>query len=549
MPHPTNITIIAPEGTSQHNRDGYLCLPAGWLTILQFFIANYLAHAFTIWFRPGEKTADRVVASILAFLFPVTGLARGIDAIHRHASFHSTLRNLFNKYLRIGPAIDSEVLTAARSGALGILVRTPEFGNNSNGWKKKRGSLRGSLYDKKSLPSSTNNRLANQTNARFEWDPVRRQSHPLQRCSIRQSFAVVVSETGDKTNTNDLRWTRDVFGLVSKYEFGYRVMELPGTMASEITLPDEITPADEKIYKLNISPSSSSLQVLIAIGQICYASYELSQNSGDQFDRFGYSAFILTVVPYVLMSFINLVGNLVTPSYPNMYLVGTSVMAEAKHRGFCCEGSIGTIDDKSLEGPTDIVEVKVIDTPCSNSQGHLPGTSFELLPECSPDSLRICFLRGCQYPDQHRYCLRVPSGQPKHKETSSFLFKGIMLLLALALPIGIVIWVLLRYPRPQSVVHMFVLPLWLFVGDVLGIYIMYIGLDVLLLRGLTVLIKSGFPGVELSDKEKGYIFQHKRELRVLLAMLLVGLVTAIANFYLVAIQILAFGNCRKMSDG
>lgn len=48
--------------------------------------------------------------------------------------------------------------------------------------------------------------------------------------------------------------------------------------------------------------------------------------------QYGYSAFGLTVAPYVTMSFINLCGTLLTPAYSHMYLVSTAIMNEAQKR-------------------------------------------------------------------------------------------------------------------------------------------------------------------------------------------------------------------------
>jgi hypothetical protein len=44
------------------------------------------------------------------------------------------------------------------------------------------------------------------------------------------------------------------------------------------------------------------------------------------------------------MSFVNLLGNLATPSYSAIYLVQTDIMVEASHRGGYFEGVIGTLE-------------------------------------------------------------------------------------------------------------------------------------------------------------------------------------------------------------
>lgn len=72
--------------------------------------------------------------------------------------------------------------------------------------------------------------------------------------------------------------------------------------------------------------------VVITIFQLTYASVTLYQTPGDQTKRFSYAAFGLTVAPYLVMSFVNLLGNLVTPNYPVLYMVRSKVMEEAEKR-------------------------------------------------------------------------------------------------------------------------------------------------------------------------------------------------------------------------
>jgi hypothetical protein len=63
------------------------------------------------------------------------------------------------------------------------------------------------------------------------------------------------------------------------------------------------------------------LSAAAAIFQILYAAFEIYQARGSQLQRFGYAAYSLTVIPYILMSFTNLVANACAPQYPSMFLV------------------------------------------------------------------------------------------------------------------------------------------------------------------------------------------------------------------------------------
>lgn len=117
----SNITISAPVGTSQHGKQDFLCLPARWYTVLAFFIANYLTHAFTLWRKPGEQSLEYIFAAILALLFPIAGTGRGLDAIYRHASWQAN-QNLLPGLLGFGNS-DYKKRAAAGAGALAVVVR------------------------------------------------------------------------------------------------------------------------------------------------------------------------------------------------------------------------------------------------------------------------------------------------------------------------------------------------------------------------------------------------------------------------------------------
>jgi hypothetical protein len=84
--------------------------------------------------------------------------------------------------------------------------------------------------------------------------------------------------------------------------------------------------------------------VVITIFQLIYASVTLYQTPGDQTRRLGYAAFGLTVAPYLIMSFVNLLGNLITPNYPVLYMVRSEVMDEAEKRtGVKFNGCVGEL--------------------------------------------------------------------------------------------------------------------------------------------------------------------------------------------------------------
>jgi hypothetical protein len=96
---------------------------------------------------------------------------------------------------------------------------------------------------------------------------------------------------------------------------------------------------------MTICSDWSFLKIIVSIAQLVFAVATLYRTKGDQIDQFGYAAFGLTVIQYALMSMVNLVGNLMCPQYPTMYLVETTTMFAAQQEGAEIEGIVGIVDE------------------------------------------------------------------------------------------------------------------------------------------------------------------------------------------------------------
>jgi hypothetical protein len=96
----------------------------------------------------------------------------------------------------------------------------------------------------------------------------------------------------------------------------------------------------------SLSCSYSFSRALVAVVQTIYASVTLYRTKGDQVQHYGYAAFGLTVVPYLIMSIVNLISTIVTPDYPTVYLVRSDIMDEAStpQRKGRFEGIVGSIE-------------------------------------------------------------------------------------------------------------------------------------------------------------------------------------------------------------
>ena len=111
-----NITLAVSLGTSNHGDAHLLCTPSKWTSVAAFFLANFFSHAATVKSLPGESAISTLYAMLLSLMFPVSGVFRGLVAIHQRAIF-----------------CDTPLKTAAKAGALCVVVRSrswmPRSGN------------------------------------------------------------------------------------------------------------------------------------------------------------------------------------------------------------------------------------------------------------------------------------------------------------------------------------------------------------------------------------------------------------------------------------
>lgn len=147
----------------------------------------------------------------------------------------------------------------------------------------------------------------------------------------------------------NFEWTTKHIIVAKKYKTsgdcelpeGYELAYIPANALIEHTLPMG------RLRRTMLS-SYDLASGIIAIVQIFFACSTLYQSRGYQISVYGYSAFGFTVLPYLFMSFVNLVGNLATPSYSKLYLVHTEIMDEAIQRGGKFTDVVGKMESESL---------------------------------------------------------------------------------------------------------------------------------------------------------------------------------------------------------
>src|ERR1700760_3089633 len=106
--------------------------------------------------------------------------------------------------------------------------------------------------------------------------------------------------------------------------------KLPNGYLFEIVPRDAlIDPPDRTSFKHEVRYRWDWFKLLLSIIQLLYSVYSLYRVTQHQLIRFGYAAFGLTVAPYALMGLLNLLANLLTPEFDEIYLVSSTILDEA----------------------------------------------------------------------------------------------------------------------------------------------------------------------------------------------------------------------------
>jgi hypothetical protein len=152
------------------------------------------------------------------------------------------------------------------------------------------------------------------------------------------------------------------FRVPQGYEFAYIPCDVVARHANRFYYPTELegqaprTPnltiheADAVAASASISSNYDISKSLIAIAQTIFGAITLYEAGNSQLDRYGYAAYGLTVVPFLIMSLVNLASQIATADYPAMYMIQGPVMDEARRRGGVFDGAVGTVEVDDEEG-------------------------------------------------------------------------------------------------------------------------------------------------------------------------------------------------------
>ena len=329
-PAPANLFSNATDSLT-YKDNSLVCKPTIWTDLLVFYSVNYVAHAATMKTYPSESTFEKAVTMAFTLLLPATSVWKASLAIRRMA-------------VRNG---GSDLRGAARAGALCTVIR-------SETWKPRAGDSVAGLYIMHQSEEEKDSQRRQQGYCRFSrhthatcanTPSTRARSDPL-RLDMFLPRAVLDLQLDTVLRSIQLGSTKiqGTHSLPLGYDFAF----LPPDADFE-DLPKSPTPASASAE--SIACTHSIPKIVVATSQVIYAGVTLWQSRGDQIDRFyGYAAFGLTVTPYLLMSLINIVAQLLTPDYETLFLVTSEISDEAERRGGTFRGAVARLKHPNTSG-------------------------------------------------------------------------------------------------------------------------------------------------------------------------------------------------------
>jgi len=284
--------------------------------------------------------------------------------------------------------------------------------------------------------------------------------------------------------------------------------------------------------KVQLSTSNSLLKSAIAIVQLMFACFTLYRTRGGQVENYGYAAFGFTVIPYAIMSVINLTANLLTPEYPTLFMVHSDAMDLATEQQNEFDGMVGTIVPKDTTSDDDFNYTLPIDRP-----GYL---SFSMLN-------RVQIPREYMGTSNGELTAEF-SGLGRHKTIPNF-EKSQRIRNRIAIAVGIIAliipYVLIAVLNNGFQKGSISTPLergfvvsWLVIGQVLGAFFGWAGHDDStegnLLASFFLAQDSSSHAMNLGDRVA---------VTIVIVLMLAALTPAIGGFVVVGMMIKQFGSC------
>ncbi|KAL9008735.1 MAG: hypothetical protein Q9173_006168 [Seirophora scorigena] len=362
--HKRNKTI-----TNESDGTQVWCEPTQWYDILWFIFANFILHAQSVRSMPGERSLTSTVFKFCCFLIPFTGVTRGLCLILRSSNFAG-----------------NDLQAAARANALCMVVRSPD-------WRPQDGQVvEGCTFDeledpKKKKEKSSWSRRGNGSTEDGNDGTVLAYLWHIVTCVLCPSRAWPWSSRATEPAKKD---DAPEISIVEMKDIHHATVPQP-TTGSQVTMKitdpyapptprrliDKLTRIFIETHRFQSQPPTKNMvdQHNVKIHGVCQLApgYTLSyipddikiysyikhtrtlsisrllgMNHVPDIERYGFAAYGLTVLPYIV-SIINLIGSLLTSEYEAIFTVHSPIMDEMKGRGGLCDGVVGTIQKPDLQ--------------------------------------------------------------------------------------------------------------------------------------------------------------------------------------------------------
>lgn len=99
------------------------------------------------------------------------------------------------------------------------------------------------------------------------------------------------------------------------------------------------------IVRSDISASYNTAKAIASLIQAFAAIYTLLLHRSDVIERWGFASFHLTVVPYLVMTIVNFVSNILVADYACLYMVESELMREARSKGGVFVGAVAAVNE------------------------------------------------------------------------------------------------------------------------------------------------------------------------------------------------------------
>ncbi|KAH0612448.1 uncharacterized protein H6S33_010500 [Morchella sextelata] len=339
-----------------YERGTPFCRQADWKDVVRFMILNFALHAVTVITPPGSSIIITVFNTFSSILMPAVGFDASFKVLYRMAVLETT-------HLRV----------ALRSEALCMLVpsdpctrkgpdssTSPAHGQTrsaSTSATRRLDSEKddsetdspGALEDK-IQPAISGQEVVPSGAPLVNWEeyavyprayrpviPLYTQVHGQYPTDIKVPGQKYLA-THNKDRERKPNPEADAVDYNTPSHADYSLIYVPHwfevhPLANHSPIPTEwekvkrwwagekVKPPPGSMEPSTLSSNYSFVKTCAAMFQIVYASFELYMGSKRQIVGYGYAAYSLAVIPYILMSLTNLLASLTAPRYPAIYIV------------------------------------------------------------------------------------------------------------------------------------------------------------------------------------------------------------------------------------